>query len=91
MNAVKNKEVHTRKIAVDTSKHTLRLRFNETLKVWEIYTHLSGSNLQTWKWFIITKSEAEWYRSDLNVRVVPYDPSDCPNPPIKEVHSDIRK
>lgn len=58
---------------IDSSKQRMKIRFNLSINAWEVYTFRAGTNLSVWKWWTITKDEAEWYRNELGVPVVPYN------------------
>lgn len=61
------------KFIARASQQQMKLRFNLSINAWEVWTFRAGTNLSVWKWWTITKGEAEWCRYQLLVPVVAYN------------------
>ena len=50
---------------VEAAKKSMKVRFNLTIKEYQVYTYLAGTNMKVWKWFIVSVEEAAYYVKQL--------------------------
>lgn len=62
-----------RPTSVQAAHSKQKLRYNEQLHCWQVYTFLSPDIDKGWKWFNITKETAEWYKDAHHTPVIPFE------------------
>lgn len=62
----------------ESSKNKMKLRYSTDAQSWEVYTFIAGTIPAIWKWFAIDENQANWYRVEMQLMIVEFDPAtDC--------------